>query len=101
MDFFCKLVAPRASFAQDMTEAERELMQRHAVYWYDLMARGHVVTFGLVGHPEGAFGVAIASFPGEAEVRAATDADPVIQARQGFSFEIYPMPLGAARPAAS
>jgi hypothetical protein len=38
------------------------------------------------------------SFDSEAEVRAATDADPVIQAAAGFSFEIHPMPFGAVRP---
>jgi hypothetical protein len=38
------------------------------------------------------------SFDSEAEVRAATDADPVIQADAGFSFEIHPMPFGAVRP---
>jgi uncharacterized protein YciI len=97
MDFFCKLVAPRTTFGQDMTPAEGELMQRHAVYWNELMAQGHVVTFGVVGDPKGVFGIAVVSFDSEAEVRAATDADPVIQAQQGFSFEIYPMPLGAAR----
>jgi uncharacterized protein YciI len=97
MDFFCKLVAPRATFGQDMTPAEGQLMQRHAVYWNGLMARGHVVTFGVVGHPEGVFGIAVASFDSEAEVRAATDADPVIQAGAGFVFEIHPMPFGATR----
>jgi uncharacterized protein len=98
MDFFCKLVAPRATFGQDMTPAEGQLMQRHAVYWNELMARGHVVTFGVVGDPRGVFGIAVVSFESEEEVRAATDADPVIQAGAGFSFEIHPMPLGAARP---
>jgi uncharacterized protein len=98
MDFFCKLVAPRTTFGQDMTPAEMQLMQQHAVYWKGLMAQGHVVTFGVVGDPKGVFGIAVVSFGSEAEVRAATDADPVIQAGAGFSFEIYPMPLGAARP---
>lgn len=97
MDFFCKLVAPRPTFGQDMTPAEAQLMQRHAVYWNELMAQGHVITFGVVGDPKGVFGIAVVSFDSEAEVRAATDADPVIQAVQGFSFEIYPMPFGAAR----
>jgi uncharacterized protein len=97
MDFFCKLVPPRTTFGQDMTPAEGQLMQQHAVYWNALMAQGRVVTFGVVGHPEGVFGIAVVSFDSEAEVRAATDADPVIQARAGFSFEIYPMPFGAAR----
>lgn len=81
-----------------MTPAEGQPMQRHAVYWNELMAQGHVVTFGVVGDPRGVFGIAVVSFDSEAKVRAATDADPVIQAGTGFSFEIHPMPLGAAPP---
>lgn len=57
-----------------------------------------MVTFGVVGHPDGVFGIAVTSFGSEADARAATDADPVIQANAGFRFEIHPMPLGAARP---
>ena len=98
MDFFCKLVAPRATFGQDMTPQEGALMQQHAVYWTGLMGRGHVTTFGVVGHPEGVFGIAVVTFDSMEDARAATDADPVIQANAGFRFEIYPMPFGAVRP---
>ena len=98
MDFFCKLVAPRTTFGQDMTPEEMGLMQQHAVYWNGLMARGHVTTFGVVGHPDGVFGIAVATFDTLEDVRAATDADPVIRANAGFSFEIHPMPFGAVRP---
>ncbi|WP_420130493.1 YciI family protein [Longimicrobium sp.] len=98
MDFFCKLVAPRPTFGQDMTPDEGQLMQRHAIYWKELMGRGHVVTFGVVADPREVFGIAVVTFGSEAEVRAATDADPVIRADAGFSFEIHPMPFGATRP---
>jgi len=46
--FFCKLVPPRPSFAQDLSEAERKLMQEHAAYWREWMEKGHVVAFGVV-----------------------------------------------------
>ena len=94
--FFCKLVPPRLTFAEDMTEQEGMLMQAHAGYWTEGMAQGHVVTFGLVGDPRGAYGMAIAEFPDESGVSAFTENDPVIRAGAGFRYEILPMPLGAA-----
>jgi hypothetical protein len=44
-DFFCRLNAPRATFAQDMTPGEADLMARHAQgFSYDVfpMPRGIV-----------------------------------------------------------
>ena len=35
--FFFKLLPPRPSFPQNMTEAERELMQRRARYWQTML----------------------------------------------------------------
>lgn len=96
--FFCKLIAPRPSFAQDMTPAEGKLMQDHADHWKAAMAKGHVVAFGLVGDPAGFYGVGIVEFEDEASARAFTDQDPTIRAQQGFRFEIQPMPFGAVRP---
>jgi uncharacterized protein YciI len=93
--FFCKLVPPRPTFASDMTEHEASLMQDHARYWTAGIAQGRVVVFGLVGDPNGAYGVGIAEFPDEAAVQAFTGDDPVIRARAGFRYEILVMPLGA------
>ena len=97
MNFFCKLLPPRASFAQDMTGDEMRLMQEHAAYWSAAVGRGEVVAFGLVADPAGAYGMGIVEFPGEAEARAFTDGDPTIRSGQGFAFEIHPMPLGVMR----
>ena len=51
--FFFKLVPPRPSFPQDMTEAEGELMKRHAAYWQSLLDQGFVLVFGPVLDPKG------------------------------------------------
>ena len=59
--FFFKLVPPRSSFPQDMTEAERELMERHAAYWRSLLDKGLVLVFGPVLDPKGPYGAGIAS----------------------------------------
>ncbi len=97
MNFFCKLLPPRATFVMDMTEAEMRLMQEHAAYWSAAAGRGEVVAFGLVADPAGAFGMGIVEFPTEADARAFTDGDPTIRSGQGFVFEVHPMPMGAAR----
>jgi len=31
--FVLRLIAPRRNFAQTMTDAEREIMNRHAAHW--------------------------------------------------------------------
>ena len=97
--YFCRLIAPRPTFLADMTPAERVLMQEHGAYWREWLGRGHVVSFGLVADPAGAYGVGIVEFDDEASVRAFADGDPTIRSQQGFRFDIQPMPFGAVRPA--
>ena len=92
--FFCKLVAPRATFAFDMTDEERALMQRHGEYWKQAVAGGHVVAFGVVGDPAGPYGIGIVELEDEPAVQRYTNGDPVILANRGFRFEILPMPFG-------
>ena len=96
--FFCKLIPPRSTFAQDMSEAEAKIMEEHAAYWHDLMGKGQAVTFGLVADPAGAYGIGVVEVDGDAAVRDLTENDPTIRARRGFTFEVHPMPFGAARP---
>ena len=93
--FFCKLVAPRPTFAQDMSPAEAALMQQHAVYWKEWMDKGRVVTFGLVADPAGAYGIAVVEVDDDAAVHRLTGDDPTIRSGLGFRFDVYPMPRGA------
>ena len=93
--FFCRLLPPRTTFAQDMTEAEAALMQQHAVYWHGLLERRRAVTFGLVADPAGAHGIAVVEVEDPDEVRTLTSDDPTILAGRGFRWEIFPMPFGA------
>jgi hypothetical protein len=96
--YFCKLIPPRPTFAQDMSEAEARIMEEHAAYWQDLMRQGKVVTFGLVADAAGAYGIGVVEVDGAAGVRDLTENDPTILSRRGFKFEVHPMPFGAARP---
>ena len=92
--FFCKLLPPRPTFALEMNDEERALMQRHAEYWKGAVDRGQVVAFGLVGDPAGPFGIGIVELEDEAAVRRYTNDDPVIAADRGFRYDISPMPFG-------
>lgn len=95
MTFFCKLHPPRASFGQDMTAEEGALMQQHAAYWKEWMAKGRVVTFGVVGDPAGVFGIGVVEVDDETEARRITDDDPVVRSGRGFRYDVLPMPFGA------
>lgn len=91
--FFCKLIPPRATFAQDMTPEERALMGRHVAYWQDLMHKQKALAFGPVADPQGGYGIGIIAASGDAEMESLRNNDPTIQSNAGFRFEALPMPL--------
>jgi uncharacterized protein YciI len=78
-----------------MTEAERKLMQEHALYWRGLTDRRIAVVFGLVLDPKGPWGVAIVEVADEPDARALGTNDPAVKA--GLTFEVYPMPGAIVR----
>ncbi|MDE2196523.1 MAG: hypothetical protein KGJ56_04990 [Gammaproteobacteria bacterium] len=90
--FLYKLNAPRRTFPADMTPAERQLMQEHAVYWRGLMKKNLVIAFGPVADPKGAYGIAIIRLQDATDANSLGANDPVIKADTGFSFEVHPMP---------
>jgi hypothetical protein len=49
--FLYKPIPPRPTFPQDMTEAEKKLMQEHILYWQNLADRKIAVIFGPVLDP--------------------------------------------------
>jgi uncharacterized protein YndB with AHSA1/START domain/uncharacterized protein YciI len=89
--FFCRLIAPRPTFAMDMNEEERAVMQAHAAYWVARMNEGKVVVFGPVGDPAGPWGLGVVKFPDLDAVQAFQAADPAILSKRGFRYEICPM----------
>lgn len=88
--FLYKLIPPRPTFVQDMTEAERKAMEAHAIYWKDLTDKGIAIVFGLVLDPNGPWGVSIVEVHNELEAHDLGTNDPAIKA--GLMFDIYPMP---------
>jgi uncharacterized protein len=88
--FMYKLIPPRPTFAQDMTEVERKVMQEHVVYWKALTDIGTAIVFGPVLDPKGPWGVAVVEVADEADARALGTNDPAVKA--GLTFEVYAMP---------
>ena len=89
--FFCKLIPPRPTFQQDMTDTERNLMTQHVAYWTDLAEQGIAVAFGPVADPEGGYGVGIVEIEDGADPRDLERNDPTIKSSLGFKYEIQPM----------
>ena len=90
--FFYKLIPPRPSFAQDMTEREALLMQEHAVYWRGLTDQGLVVVVGVVADPTGAYGIGVVELEDDADPHVLGANDPAVKENAGFRFEMHPMP---------
>ena len=89
--FFCRLIPPRPSFANDMNDGERRTMQEHAMYWRGKAEKGSAVIFGPVADPKGPWGLGIVDVADEAELHILLAADPAITSTIGMHYETYPM----------
>jgi uncharacterized protein YciI len=86
--FFLKLNPVRPTFALDMSDDERAIMQQHAAFWRELMQQGRVVVFGPVLDPAGPFGMGIVAAEGEEEIRELISQDPASRLNR---YEFHPM----------
>jgi uncharacterized protein YciI len=89
--FFLKLIAPRPTFAMDLNDQEKAMMQEHFLYWKGRQEQGEVVVFGPVLDPKGPYGMGVIAAEDEAGARAFAAGDPAIKANVGFTCEINPM----------
>jgi hypothetical protein len=87
--FFIKLIPPRPTFAMDMTDAERQHMQDHIVYWQAPLEQGILIVNGLVFDPNGPFGMGVMSVDDESIMTELLDNDPAL--KTGGRYEILPM----------
>ena len=90
--FLNKLIPPRPTFPQDMTEVEGKVMQEHVAYWQDLANRKIAIIFGPVLDPGGVYGIAIIETDDESIVEEICRNDPAIKAQIGFRSEHHPIP---------
>lgn len=88
--FMFKLHPPRPTFAMDMNEKEKKLMQQHAAFWNDLLAKGTALVYGPVIDPKGTYGLAIIETDSDIEAKAICDNDPTIKAGL-HTYELHPM----------
>ena len=86
--FALKLIPPRPSFANDMTEEERAVMQEHVSFWMELMKQGKVVVFGPVLDPQSVYGLGIVAVDDEEEVKSMISNDPAAKINR---YEYHPM----------
>ena len=92
--FLYKLIPPLLTFTQDMTEAERKVMQEHATYWKCLIDDSIAIIFGL--DPRGPCGISIfVDVANESYARALGTNDPTVKA--GLTFDVSPMPSAVVR----
>ena len=89
--YFLKLNPCRPSFAQDMTNEERAIMQQHVSYWADLMNKGLVVVFGPVLDPKSVYGIGVVEVGDEEQLKELIGNDPAAGIN---SYEYYPMRAG-------
>jgi uncharacterized protein YciI len=98
--FLLRLIPPRPTFGEDMTEAEAAAMAEHAAYWSGHMDQDAVVAFGPVAEPTGFWGLAVLETESrDVAERLAAD-DPAITSGTMERFEIHPMPQAVVRPRA-
>jgi len=98
--FVFRLMAPRPTFALDMTDEEREIMGRHAAYWKPLVDAGRMVVFGPVLDGTGSWGLGVVEADDEEEIRQFASEDPVVTTGTA-KIEMGRMLAGFVRPRGS
>lgn len=76
--FFLKLIPPRPTFAQDMSDNERKIMQEHIAYWNEWMKKGVVLVYGPVFDPNGAYGMGVLQVEDESIIEEIKKNDPSV-----------------------
>ena len=95
--FVFRLIAPRPTFAFDMTDEERAIMGRHAAHWQSLVEAGHMVVFGPVLDSTGSWGLGVVEAEDEEEIRGFATSDPVVTSGTA-TIEVGKLLAGFIRP---
>jgi uncharacterized protein YciI len=95
--FVLRLIAPRPTFALDMTDEERTVMEGHAAHWQSFIDSGQMVIFGPVLDTTGSWGLGVVEAEDEDELRAFAAGDPAVTTGTGH-IEIGTLLAGFVRP---
>jgi len=87
-DFFLKLIPPRKTFMQDMSDSEKSIMQKHVAYWSPFINNGIVLVLGPVMDVNGGYGIAVVRVDSDEHLNELIAGDPAIAI---CSYEIQPM----------
>ena len=68
--FVLKLIPPRPTFAEDMTNEEKAIMKQHAAYWKVKADHGVAIVYEPVLDPKGVYGLGIIEVDNEDQARA-------------------------------
>jgi uncharacterized protein len=98
--FVFRLMAPRPTFALDMSDEEREIMAQHAAHWQPWIDSGQMVIFGPVLDASGSWGLGIVEADDEDGLRTVAANDPVVTTGTG-TIEMGKMLGGFVRPRGS
>jgi uncharacterized protein YciI len=94
--FVLRLLVPRPNFAQTLTDAEREIMNRHVAHWCPYLERGDMVVFGPVLTDDDSYGLAVVETDDEQVLREFAAQDPVVTPGTA-EFELGRMAAGHVR----
>ena len=95
--FVFRLISPRPTFALDMTDEERAVMERHAAHWQSYIDSGQMVIFGPVLDGTGSWGLGVVEAEDEDELRAFAAGDPAVTTGTA-QVEIGELLAGFVRP---
>jgi uncharacterized protein len=94
--FVFRLINPRPTFAQDMSDEEREIMARHAAYWKPYLDSGQMVVFGPILDGTGSWGLGVVEADDAKELHSFAANDPVVTTGTG-KIELGSMLFGFVR----
>jgi uncharacterized protein len=94
--FALRLMSSRPRFAQTMSDAEREIMGRHAAHWAPYLERGEMVVFGPFLTDDDSYGLAVVETDDEPALREFAAQDPVVTTGTA-TFEFGTMIAGHVR----
>ena len=86
--FVIKLIPPRPTFVQDMSQEEHAIMMQHIAYWEPHIKSGTMVVTGPVFDPKGGYGLGIVRIDSEDQLKQLIAEDPAVGLN---SCEYYPM----------
>ena len=87
-NFFVTLTPPRVTFITDMSDGERDIMNKHVTYWRGLLDKGIAIAFGPVMDPKGAFGMAVVEVDNAEQLNEIVAGDPANGLQK---FATFPM----------